>query len=165
MLSQEEVRFLLDYREGRMYWRIPLLRNRIKAGTEAGTICLGYWKIMFRRKSYFRSNLTWIYFNGAIPARMQIDHWDRNTLNDLLDNLRLGTKQQNDFNRGVAKRSISGFKGVCPVPWKPGYWRVAIFVEGKIIRLGHFSDKIEAARAYDRAARQHFGEFAYLNFP
>ena len=148
-----------------MYWRIPHRRNQIKAGTEAGTICQGYWKIQYQRKAYFRSNLVWVYFNGAIPARMQIDHWDRNTLNDLLDNLRLGTKQQNDFNRGVAKRSISGFKGVCPCPWAPGEWMAQIFVEKKQILLGIFADKIEAARAYDRAARQHFGEFAYLNFP
>jgi HNH endonuclease len=165
MLSQEEVRSLFDYREGRMYWRVSLCRNRIKAGTEAGTICLGYWKIMFRRKCYFRSNLVWVYFNGEIPGRMEIDHWDRNTLNDYLENLRLGTKRQNNYNRAVAKRSISGFKGVCPCPWKPDHWRVGIFVKGKTIRLGIFKDKIEAARVYDRAARQYFGEFAYLNFP
>ena len=39
-----------------------------------------------------------------------------------------------------------------------------IRVNGKQIFLGNFSNKVEAANAYDDAARIHFGEFARTNF-
>ena len=42
-----------------------------------------------------------------------------------------------------------------------GRWRV--YVRSKYIAT--FSDKIEAAKAYDEAAAKEFGEFAALNFP
>ncbi|MCP4590703.1 MAG: hypothetical protein GY842_08160 [bacterium] len=44
-------------------------------------------------------------------------------------------------------------------------WEVAITVKGQRRQLGFFDDEIEAAKAYDQAARQHFGQYAYLNFP
>jgi hypothetical protein len=44
-------------------------------------------------------------------------------------------------------------------------WRARIRVNGKRISLGLFKDEIEAAKAYDRAARKYHGEFASLNFP
>jgi hypothetical protein len=59
--------------------------------------------------------------------------------------------------------NTSGFKGVW---WnkKAEKWKGQIQVDGKKIHLGLFSDPTVAARAYDEAATEHFGEFAHLNF-
>ena len=46
-----------------------------------------------------------------------------------------------------------------------GKWYATILVKGKAKLLGFFAEEVEAARAYDRAAVEHFGEFARLNFP
>ena len=44
-------------------------------------------------------------------------------------------------------------------------WFATIWFEGRSIALGHYRDEADAARAYDRAAVELFGEFAWLNFP
>jgi hypothetical protein len=38
-------------------------------------------------------------------------------------------------------------------------------VDGKLVSLGHYDEEIEAAMVYDYAARQAWGENAFLNFP
>ena len=44
-------------------------------------------------------------------------------------------------------------------------WAAMIMTDGKPKFIGHFDDEIEAARAYDAAARELHGQFAALNFP
>jgi len=44
-------------------------------------------------------------------------------------------------------------------------WQARMRVNGKHTFLRYFYDEVEAAKAYDRAARKYHGEFAALNFP
>ena len=107
----------------------------------------------------------WIHHNGPIPDGLTVDHADRDTLNNCLSNLRLATFSQQSQNRRVPKNNISGYRGVS---WRKesGKWRATLGrVDGKIISLGTFSDPVEAARAYDAAAKIHHDpEFVQLNF-
>lgn len=91
------------------------------------------------------------------------DHKDRNSLDNRRNNLRKCSKSQNMQNRGPQYNNSSGFKGVT---WNKAIakWHSRIMVAKHSIHLGFFQDVIEAARAYDRAAALHHGEFAFLNF-
>ena len=108
----------------------------------------------------------------SVPDGFFPDHINRNTLDNRKRNLRICTKGQNCQNRNPHTRvnKHSKYKGVS---YKRGYkgnplskpWSALIRVDGKLIHLGYFASESEAAIAYDRAAREHFKEFAYLNFP
>jgi hypothetical protein len=97
-------------------------------------------------------------------AGPRTDHRNRNGLDCRRQNLRPATEQQNQANRGPQRNNTSGFKGV---GWhRPTRsWRAAIKVLGHDMTLGYFRDVESAAKAYDAAARKHFGEFAWTNFP
>lgn len=93
-----------------------------------------------------------------------VDHVDGNGLNNTRVNLRSATDQQNSWNRGLRSDSRTGYKGVSSRRGGKGFV-ARIQVEGKRKFLGWFHNPVDAAKAYDAAALEHFGEFARLNFP
>lgn len=101
------------------------------------------------------------------PEGMEVDHIDGNPLDNQRHNLRLATDAQNSRNAGKRKRggiSSSEYKGVY---WEQqrGKWKAQIRVNNKQVYLGYFTDELEAAYAYDDAACELHGTFAWLNFP
>jgi len=96
------------------------------------------------------------------PAEKEVDHHDHNTLNNQRANLRVCTGSQNQGNSRQRKGCSSRFKGVC---WHRDHqkWIARIRKTYKLQHLGYYADEREAARAYNQAAIEHFGEFAYLN--
>lgn len=96
------------------------------------------------------------------PARILVDHEDGDGLNCQRYNLRLVTHAQNKANSRPKLGSTSRFKGVYRPSNRPG-WAARIEVDGNKRWLGYFKSEIEAARAYDLAAKDLHGEFARLN--
>jgi hypothetical protein len=94
------------------------------------------------------------------PAE-EIDHCDRDGLNNRRENLRKVTHAQNGMN-SLSRKGSSRFKGVARTS---GRWRASIRSSYKTIHLGGFDTEDEAARAYDEVARRLHGEFARVNFP
>lgn len=93
-----------------------------------------------------------------------VDHIDHNTLNNCRYNLRLADNSRNQWNSKINRNSKSGYKGVT---WHKvqSRWRARISVNNTVNELGYFDDPVKAAKAYDKAALDSFGEFAYTNFP
>jgi hypothetical protein len=98
----------------------------------------------------------------GILNTVQIDHADGDSLNCQKYNLRACTYSQNQANKGKPRNNTSGYKGVY---WNQGAWVAQIKFSAKITYLGRFTSPIDAAHAYDHAAREVFGAFAYCNFP
>lgn len=122
-----------------------------------------YCYAMIDGETYALHRLAWFYMTGElIPF---VDHEDRTRDNNRWDNLRAATKSQNSAN-SPGKGATSGFKGVNYRQSRASLkkYQARIRVNGKLIFLGWFLTGQEAARAYDAAAREHFGEFAWTNF-
>lgn len=97
------------------------------------------------------------------PRKDQIiDHINGNGLDNRKSNLRFATKSTNAANSKKRRDGINQYKGVDYRDPVRGF-RARINVSGKAIHLGHFNNEIEAAKAYNQAAIQHFGEFAKIN--
>jgi hypothetical protein len=94
---------------------------------------------------------------------LEIDHENRDGLDNRRQNLRVATHGENMQNRDVSQSSVSGFKGVDGR--KNGTWRARLTVERRTIHGGYFKDSVSAARRYDELALEHHGKFARLNFP
>ena len=97
-----------------------------------------------------------------VPTGVQVDHINRNKLDNRRANLREATHSQNCANKGPSSRNVSGYKGLS---WckRLQRWRVDIFLGGRPTTLGYLKDPIEAARLYNGAAYDEWGDYAYLN--
>lgn len=92
------------------------------------------------------------------PDGMETDHINRKKLDNRRINLRSCTNQQNQMNSSKMINTTSKYKGVC---WHINNKKWQVNIQNKY--LGYFKSELEAAKAYDKAAKELFGEFARLN--
>lgn len=156
-ISPEYVRERFEYQDGRLFYRNRVSSN-CPAGSEAG-YCSGNkrWLVRINEKNWLRYRLVWIHVHGEYPPNY-IDHIDRNSLNDRVENLRVATSSQNNMNTSVRRNNCSGFKGVCQ-PSGTSLWQASY--SGKYI--GRFPTPEEAAQAYDEYVKALHGHFALTN--
>lgn len=99
----------------------------------------------------------------SVPKGMETDHINGNRADNRKCNLRICTHRQNIANyTALNSKNKSGYKGVY---WDEEVrkWRACIRPDNIAKHLGYFSSPEEAARAYDNAAKNVFGEFAATN--
>lgn len=105
-----------------------------------------------------------IYLHTLITGWSYVEHRDGDGLNCQRDNMRKATHRQNMANMKHRRGGTSDYRGVSL--FRPtGRWHAQITVDYKNRHLGYFILEEDAARAYDAAAVEAWGEFARLNFP
>ena len=129
---------------------------------------LGYAVTTKKYKAYKMHRL----ILGLNDSKVHVDHINHNRSDNRRSNIRPCSNAENQRNKrptgetqylGVTYQNCS-YKSV-----KTGetlhyrYLKAKIRVNDKLIHLGTFTDEIEAAKAYNEAAKIHFGEFANLN--
>ena len=99
----------------------------------------------------------------SLKEEAECDHKNHSGLDNRRQNLRICTHAQNMQNQKAIRGGTSKYKGV---RWSKGIckWRTRITQNDKFIHLGYFVNEKEAAKAYDKKAKELFGEFANLNF-
>ena len=166
----------LDADTGRLFW-LPRPRemfatqrafatwNARYAGQEAFTSDdgRGYRVGAIFNRNYRSHRVIFALHHGRWPEG-DVDHRDTDPSKNLPENLREATRQQNLQNSN-GKAGTSRFRGVSWYPASRKWTARCTDGDGKPRYLGRFADEEEAARAYDRAAREWHGEFTRLNLP
>jgi len=129
--TQEYLKVLFDYDpEGFLVWKKrpdtyyksnnhkQIVESR-SVGNRANTLKKYYSKgekqyyiVSIHKKSCRCARLIWIWHYGRIPEGMEIDHIDRISTNDKIENLRLATSSQNKLNREVFKNNALGERNI-----------------------------------------------------
>lgn len=97
------------------------------------------------------------------PYGMEVDHINRNRLDNRRCNLRFATSGEQARNVSLNTRNTTGYKGVSFLPGARR-WSASVKFDGATYPLGLFKSPEAAAFAYDFAARALHGQFAAINF-
>jgi hypothetical protein len=164
-ITQDQLKTLFDYRDdGNLTRRVAISGPSGKVGMVVGSFLgdttrpgKGYMATKISGKHYCIHRLIWMWHHGDMPE--QIDHINRNSLDNRIENLRPATASQNTMNRKLFANSTSGCRGVS---WhkKRGMWWSYVDVNKKRKSLGYFND-LELADLVAVEARSKFhGQFA-----
>lgn len=110
------------------------------------------------RKVIYLHQAVWLYHHGVVPS--MLDHRNGDTKDCRIENLRVCTPAQNQYNSKKKSNNKSGFKGVV---YREGYrhpWQARIVVNKAPIVVGRFGTPEEAHLAYLAAAQHVAGAFA-----
>jgi len=117
------------------------------SNTKAGSINCesGYLIIMMDGKNYKSHRLAFLYMEGYLPEN-DVDHMDRNRLNNLWSNLREAARRCNMQNRNLSINNTSGVTGVYFVK-RINRWGSNLCTNGKVKYIGFFDNFEDAVRA------------------
>ena len=157
-MTQSELIELFDRRGGELFWKRKSSKYAaIILGENAGCLHLdGYWKIGIGRKVYGRGRIIFMMIHGRWPAP-ELDHIDRNPLNDHPDNLRECTRSQNLVNR-IMRPGKTGVE-----VRQNNRYRAKIRVNGRYVNLGTYGSFEEASDVFKAKQKELHGEFVPTN--
>lgn len=117
-------------------------------------ICNGYGHVKIDGKMYLTHRLVWLLVHGTWPEH-EIDHIDRDPMNNRIENLRPTTPSENCHNQGLRSNNSSGYPGVC-FDKRANKYRAEIRVNNKQIFLGYYATAEQAFLAYQLAKIKYY---------
>lgn len=160
--------------------KIPLSKNKFAIIDEEDFNMINQWTWSFNGKyavRWYWDKKTRTYkfiqmhrFIINCPIKKEVDHINRNGLDNRKINLRICNHSENNRNKGKLISNTSGYIGVHEYKSNKKWvnpikkWVANITINKKTVSLGYFLTKEEAARAYDKKAKELYGEFAQTNF-
>lgn len=128
------------------------VRNDIKNTFIKGGIRNGYRIVVLSNKGLEKTfkihRLVSFYFLDNFDDKLDIDHIDRNKLNNNISNLRCVSRSDNLRNRNKKQGCSSIYKGVQLL--KNGKWRGSGYLNKKVFNLGHFDTEEEAVNSVSK---------------
>jgi hypothetical protein len=145
---------ILYYKDGKLF-RYESNNGKFEVGWVNSS---GYMQFEYKRKNYMVHRIIWELFNEALKKEEQIDHIDRNPLNNRIENLRIATQSQNQINSEKPANNTTGYKGVLSTP--SGKFQARLGHNGVKLYLGLFDTAKEAHECVLAKTKELYGEFA-----
>lgn len=148
------IRELFYYKDGRLYNKVN--RRRVKKDTLAasdGNLNKGYRRVSIRGRTYPEHRLIWALHHG--DTTKDLDHINRNRLDNRIENLRVTDFSRNRLNSKMDSRNKSGHTNVY---WnkKSGLWFVYLRKNTKGEYFGSYKDKELAALVAGEARDKYY---------
>jgi hypothetical protein len=158
-MTKEMLNDVFEYYDGKLFWKkktAPCIRIGDRVGTLRES---GYRVLTLYKKYHMEHRVIWMFHYGDIPKGYEIDHIDEVKDNNKIENLRLATPSENQYNVSATKHSKTGLKGAA-FHKRDKKWFASIRHNGKRIYLGYYNSPEQAHQAYKKAAIELHGEFA-----
>ena len=140
------------------------ISNTRDAGMPAGSFAysgdkMPMFKVKINQRVYLAHRIVFALFSGNDPFPLEVDHKDRNPLNNHPENLRVATRSENASNKEIQSNNKSGQRGVT---WckRTSKWMAQIGKNNKTLFLGRFDLINDAAEARFTAEKELHGEFS-----
>ena len=143
-LTTEEVRTILDYRDGELWWK-ERRRGRQMTRPAGCFTSDGYRTIRLNGKLYPAHRLIWLWHGKELVNDLVIDHIDNNPSNNHIENLQQISQGDN------ARRSeyVKNPKGSVGFTKREQKWRARLMRNYKDIHLGYFATREEAVECLE----------------
>lgn len=159
-VSQEYLWDRFHYKEGKLIWKPHTKLGKTSnhfSGKEAGTLGeRGYIVVKLDGKAYPISRLIFCMFYGYMPE--EVDHEDRDKLNNNYTNLRASDRSSNCSNRKVSKANLLGIKNIRE---RNNKFQVRVTKNGKTVTRTEATLE-KAIETRDKLLVELQGEFANL---